>query len=87
MSEEDLERQTMYSHPRLRHLTPHEREVLAEFLYRLRERCGEHIAHVWLFGSKARGDSDEESDVDLLIVARLEQFLHQRGLLTENGER
>ena len=60
----------MRDHPRLQHLTPHERDVMAEFLSRLRERCGEHIAHVWLFGSKVRGDSDEESDVDLLIVAR-----------------
>ena len=54
----------------LQHLTLHERAVLAEFLSRLREQCGDRIAHVWLFGSKARGDSDEESDVDLLIVAR-----------------
>lgn len=60
----------MLDHPRLRHLTPHERGVLAEFLLRLREQCGDQIAHVWLFGSKVRGDFDEESDVDLLIVAR-----------------
>ncbi len=59
----------MHDHPHPRYLTPHEREVLAEFLSRLRERCGDRIAHVWLFGSKVRGDSDEESDVDLLIVA------------------
>jgi len=60
----------MHDHNRLRHLTPHEREVLAVFLSRLREQCGDRIAHVWLFGSKVRGDSDEGSDVDLLIVAR-----------------
>lgn len=60
----------MLDHFRLRHLTPHEQSVLTEFLSRLRAQCGDHIAHVWLFGSKARGDSDEESDVDLLIVAR-----------------
>ena len=60
----------MLDHPRLRHLTPRERGVLAEFLSRLRERFGDHIAHVWFFGSKVRGDFDEESDVDLLIVAR-----------------
>ncbi len=60
----------MRDHPRLRHLTPHERDVLVEFLYRLQERCGDRIAHVWLFGSKVRGDFDEESDVDLMIVAR-----------------
>ena len=64
----------MRNHPRLQHLPPHERNVLAEFLSRLREQCGEHIAHVWLFGSKVRGDFDEE------------RFLRQRGLLTENGE-
>jgi len=74
MIEKDFaERQTMCNHPRLRHLTPHERDVLAEFLSQLRERCGERIAHVWLFGSKGRGDFDEE------------RFLRQRGLLMENG--
>ncbi len=74
MIEKDLERQTMRDHPRLRHLTPQERDVLTEFLSRLRERCGDRIAHVWLFGSKVQGDSDEE------------RFLRERGLLTENGE-
>jgi hypothetical protein len=63
----------MHDHPRLQHLTPHEREVLAEFPSRLRERCGDRIVHVWLFGSKVRGNSDEE------------RFLRERGLLTENG--
>jgi uncharacterized protein (UPF0332 family)/predicted nucleotidyltransferase len=71
MIEKDFaERQTMHDHPHLQHLTPHERDVLAEFLSRLQERCGDCIAHVWLFGSRVRGDFDEESDVDLLIVAR-----------------
>jgi hypothetical protein len=64
----------MRDHPRLQHLTPHEREVLAEFLSRLGEQCGDRIAHVWLFGSKVRGDFDEE------------RFLRERGLLTENDE-
>jgi len=58
----------MLDHPHLGHLTPHEWNVLSEFLSWLREQFGDHIAHVWLFGSKARGDFDEESDVDLLIV-------------------
>jgi len=60
----------MLDHPCLRHLTLHERDVLVEFLSRLQERYSCRIAHVWLFGSKARGDFDEESDVDLLIVVR-----------------
>jgi predicted nucleotidyltransferase len=37
--------------------------MLAEFLSQMWERCGDHIAHVWLFGSKVRGDFDEESDM------------------------
>jgi uncharacterized protein (UPF0332 family)/predicted nucleotidyltransferase len=57
-------------HPRLCHLTPHERDALAEFLSRLQEQFGDRIAHVWIFGSKARGDFDAESDVDLLVVVR-----------------
>ncbi len=60
----------MLDHLHLRHLAPHERDVLAEFLSRLREQFDDRIAHVWLFGSKARGDFDEESDVDLLIVGQ-----------------
>ncbi len=60
----------MLDHPRLRYLTPHERNTLAEFLSRLREQFSDRVAHVWLFGSKVRGDFDEESDVDLLIVAQ-----------------
>jgi len=46
----------MLDHPRLCHLTPREQDVLAEFLSWLRARFGDHIAHVWLFGSKARGE-------------------------------
>jgi predicted nucleotidyltransferase len=53
----------------LRHLAPNEQDALAEFFSRLREQFGDQITHVWLFGSKARGDSDAESDVDLLVVA------------------
>ena len=52
------------------HLALHEQRVLSELLSWLREQFGGRVEHVWLFGSKARGDSDEESDVDLLIVAR-----------------
>ena len=60
----------MRNHPRLRHLSTLERAVLAEFLSRLQREWGDRVAHVWLFGSKVRGDFDAESDVDLLIVTR-----------------
>ncbi len=53
----------------LSNLAPHEISALAEFVQRLRERWQGRIAHVWLFGSKVRGDSSPDSDIDLLIVA------------------
>ena len=34
------------------------------------QECGDQIARVILFGSRARGDHDSESDIDLLIVTR-----------------
>lgn len=60
----------MLDHPRLCHLMPQERVALAEFLSQLRGVFDDQITHVWLFGSKARGDFDQESDVDLLMVVR-----------------
>ncbi|OGO39260.1 MAG: hypothetical protein A2Z03_06720 [Chloroflexi bacterium RBG_16_56_8] len=45
-------------------------EALAQFLSRLEAAHGDVIRRVILFGSQARGDADEESDVDLMIVIR-----------------
>jgi len=51
------------------YLVAEERELLARFLVRLESECGDSIRRVILYGSKARGDADAESDTDLLIVA------------------
>jgi len=64
--------------PKVRHrqrghrpdLQPVERSSLTKFVERLRQRYGEELLRVVLFGSKARGDSDAESDVDVLVVLR-----------------
>ena len=53
------------------HLTPNERAALGTLVDRLHQRYGEDLLRVVLFGSKARGDFDEESDLDLLIVVRM----------------
>jgi predicted nucleotidyltransferase len=50
---------------RLGHLTKSERAALETFVARLRQRYGDDLLRVVLFGSKARGDSDEESDLTL----------------------
>jgi len=43
-----------------------EREALKELKIKIVEKFSE--AEIILFGSKARGDYDEESDIDLLIL-------------------
>ena len=52
----------------LRNLQPQERRALMSLVEFLKKRYLHSIRHVMLFGSKARGDSDTESDIDLLIV-------------------
>ena len=53
---------------RLRHLTRNEWAALDTFVARLREQYGGRVVRVVLFGSKARGDYDAESDLDVLVV-------------------
>lgn len=52
------------------YLTRTERDSVAKFLDQLESLCGDQVARVILFGSRARGDYDSESDIDLLIVTR-----------------
>ena len=54
----------------LRHLTRTERKALDEFVAELRKRYPEELVLVRLFGSKVRGNFDEESDVDVLVVVQ-----------------
>ena len=61
----------MLQHDRLQHLTANERAALASFVARLRQRYGDDVLRVVLFGSKARGDAGEESDLDVLVVVRV----------------
>jgi predicted nucleotidyltransferase len=53
---------------RLQHLSDQERAALEEFLTKLRGQHGSEVVLVSLFGSKVRGDFDEESDIDVLLV-------------------
>lgn len=50
-------------------LTKNERTALDAFVATLFERYGDAILSVRLFGSKARGDFDLDSDLDVLILA------------------
>jgi len=49
-------------------LRPKEQQTLSEFVQGLSERFGDQLQAIWLFGSKARGDSTPTSDIDVLVV-------------------
>lgn len=49
-------------------LAGHERAALSALVGRLRQRYGHDLRRVVLFGSRARGDFDSESDLDDLVV-------------------
>ena len=45
-----------------------DKELLQAFKRRLVEHYGERLKGVLLYGSEARGEADEESDVDLMVL-------------------
>jgi len=59
----------------LRHLSAAERDCLLRYCALLRERLGDRVRRLVLFGSATRGDmwearSPMHSDIDLLVVTR-----------------
>jgi predicted nucleotidyltransferase len=53
---------------KLSFLTHEERTAVLEFASLIRKKFGPMIKGIILFGSKVRGNSEKESDIDLLIV-------------------
>jgi len=43
-------------------------KIIERFTSELKERLGEKILGIYLFGSAAKGTATEESDIDLLVV-------------------
>lgn len=54
----------------LGHLSEREVAALEEYVRRVRREHSDQVLRVVLFGSKARGDADQGSDADLLVVVR-----------------
>jgi predicted nucleotidyltransferase len=53
-------------------LAPNDRAAVIEYVNRIHSRFPARIRAVILFGSKARGDADAESDIDLLVLVDAE---------------
>jgi predicted nucleotidyltransferase len=49
-------------------LSEYEREALDAFVERLYSAYPDQVQSVILFGSKARGDADPESDIDIVVI-------------------
>ena len=49
-------------------LTEKEKQVLNEFKRKLWKSFPDDIVEIKLFGSKARGDANPDSDIDILVV-------------------
>lgn len=63
-------------------LQPNERAALKDFLRQLREAYSNVMVQTLLFGSKARGDSTPDSDIDVLIILKDEDGAIRNQILT-----
>lgn len=52
----------------LARLSEQDRRAVEQFRDELRRRYGERIKDLRLYGSKARGDDHDESDIDVLVL-------------------
>ena len=68
------------------HLEESERAAILAFSESVHDFLGADLCHLWLFGSKARGDSHRHSDLDLLIVLR-HLDPERRGVIRRLGAR
>lgn len=59
---------------------------MAEFRRRLTSRFGGDLVDVRLFGSWARGEATEESDVDVLVLLRDPAWSDRRAVLDLAGD-
>jgi len=53
----------------IQRISENKRRALESFVKVLKEKYGDKIYKIILFGSTARGEAGEESDIDVLVVA------------------
>ena len=62
-------------------LSRNESVAVEQFLFRIREAYGEKIGRSALFGSKARGDWSEDSDIDILLIVTDSDWKFHKALI------
>lgn len=69
-----------------RHLTQQENRALLDFSVQLHRELVDRLIKVTLYGSKARGDADEQSDLDVLVVIDKEDPETRRFILNLSSD-
>lgn len=64
-------------------LSPLDRQALEEFVAYLHTTFPHKVRQVALFGSKARGDSQEDSDIDVLVILSREDRKIRREIIRQ----
>jgi predicted nucleotidyltransferase len=67
-------------------LTKKEKEALEEFVEACKKKLGENLVSIVLFGSRVKGYAREDSDYDLLIIAKNLSDIKERLNLLEEEE-
>ena len=62
-------------------LSPTEWSALERFVDEVRARHGDHVHRVTLFGSRARGEGHEESDLDVAVTLTADDHGLRRALI------
>lgn len=55
-------------------LSAGEKEALFTFIRKLKEQFGKEVVRIILFGSRAKGEGFEESDLDVAVLLKEENF-------------
>jgi len=66
----------------MNYLNDKEKKIIGFFVKELKEKLGDNIVSIRLFGSKARGDFREGSDIDIFILVK-KKTLKVRDAITE----
>jgi predicted nucleotidyltransferase len=68
----------------MNNLTEKEKQVVKELIDELKKLYGDNLSRVILYGSKARGDATEDSDIDILVVLKkIQNFSLERKKVKE----